>query len=129
MPTCIILVGFGYGIGVGPVPFALMGEILPQKIKNFACGLCLAARYIWIHFVRMNDISFSIFQECYNLFQLEELSYSCIILRTSISICVLCFCPYFKLYHSLLYRTGDKRKVSNWTFFDFWKERDSKKSP
>merc|ERR1711884_347516 len=39
MPTCIILVGFGYGIGVGPVPFALMGEILPQKIKNFACGL------------------------------------------------------------------------------------------
>merc|ERR1711988_1461450 len=50
MPTCIILVGFGYGIGVGPVPFALMGEILPQKIKNFACGLCLAARNVTTFF-------------------------------------------------------------------------------
>ena len=44
MPTCIIMCGFGYGIGVGPVPFALLGEILPQKIKNFACAVILAAR-------------------------------------------------------------------------------------
>ena len=124
MPTCIILVGFGYGIGVGPVPFALMGEILPQKIKNFACGLCLAVRYILVDKIsyQMNEchfISCLTFQECYNLFQFEEFPYSCIIIWTSISFCVLCLCPYIQLYRSLLRCTGDERKVPYGTFFDF----------
>ena len=46
LPVSVIFVGFGYGIGVGPVPFALMGEILPQTIKQFACAFVLAIRYV-----------------------------------------------------------------------------------
>ena len=44
LPIFIILAGFGYGIGVGPVPFALMGEVLPAKVKAFACAILLAFR-------------------------------------------------------------------------------------
>ena len=45
LPIFVILAGFGYGIGVGPVPFALMGEVLPAKVKAFACAILLAFRY------------------------------------------------------------------------------------
>ena len=45
LPVSVIFVGFGYGIGVGPVPFALMGEILPQTIKQFACAFVLSIRF------------------------------------------------------------------------------------
>lgn len=44
LPICVILAGLGYGIGVGPVPFALMGEVLPAKVKAFACAILLAMR-------------------------------------------------------------------------------------
>ena len=48
LPIFVILAGFGYGIGVGPVPFALMGEVLPAKVKAFACAILLAFRYFEI---------------------------------------------------------------------------------
>ena len=48
LPIFVILAGFGYGIGVGPVPFALMGEVLPAKVKAFACAILLAFRYLKI---------------------------------------------------------------------------------
>ena len=44
LPICVILAGLGYGIGVGLVPFALMGEVLPAKVKAFACAILLAFR-------------------------------------------------------------------------------------
>ena len=44
-PVCIILAGLSFGLGVGPVPFALLGEVLPQKIKAPASALILTLRY------------------------------------------------------------------------------------
>lgn len=44
MPICVISVGLGYGLGVGPVLFALLGEILPQRIKSLACSIILSGR-------------------------------------------------------------------------------------
>ena len=41
MPTCVILVFVFYGIGVGPVTFALLGEVLPLKVKSFATSIIL----------------------------------------------------------------------------------------
>ena len=44
-PICIVLSGLCYGLGVGPVPFALLGEVLPQKIKAVASSTILTLRY------------------------------------------------------------------------------------
>ena len=41
MPTCVILVFVFYRIGVGPVTFALLGEVLPLKVKSFATSIIL----------------------------------------------------------------------------------------
>ena len=41
MPTCVILVFVFYGLGVGPVTFALLGEVLPLKVKSFATSIIL----------------------------------------------------------------------------------------
>ena len=44
LPVCVVLCGLFYGLGVGPVPFALLGEVLPQRIKAVASSLILTAR-------------------------------------------------------------------------------------
>ena len=44
LPICVISAGLAYGLGIGPVLFSLLGEILPQKIKSFACSLILSSR-------------------------------------------------------------------------------------
>ena len=44
LPICVVLCGLFYGLGVGPVPFALLGEVLPQRIKAVASSLILTAR-------------------------------------------------------------------------------------
>ena len=41
MPACVILVFVFYGLGVGPVTFALLGEVLPLKVKSFATSIIL----------------------------------------------------------------------------------------
>ena len=42
---CVLLLGFGYGAGVGPVPYTLTGELFPQQYKSFGCSFCIAMRY------------------------------------------------------------------------------------
>ena len=44
LPICVICTGLAYGLGVGPVLFSLLGEILPQKVKSVACSLILSVR-------------------------------------------------------------------------------------
>ena len=44
LPICVICAGFAYAVGVGPVLFALLGEVLPQRIKSLACAVILSAR-------------------------------------------------------------------------------------
>ena len=41
MPLCVILVFVFYGLGVGPVTFALLGEVLPLKVKSVATSIIL----------------------------------------------------------------------------------------
>ena len=70
LPIFVILAGFGYGIGVGPVPFALMGEVLPAKVKAFACAILLAFRYLKIEiFTNISKISCISLQKCGDFFQ------------------------------------------------------------
>lgn len=45
LPLFVILACFGYGIGIGPIPFALLGEILPQNMKAMASALVLTTRH------------------------------------------------------------------------------------
>ena len=44
LPICVICTGLGYGLGMGPVLFALLGEVLPQKVKTLACSIILSLR-------------------------------------------------------------------------------------
>ena len=44
LPICVISAGLAYGLGIGPVLFSLLGEILPQKIKSFAVSMILSGR-------------------------------------------------------------------------------------
>jgi len=44
LPVCVICTGLAYGLGLGPVLFALLGEVLPPKIKGLACALVLTTR-------------------------------------------------------------------------------------
>ena len=46
LPTCMIIACFSYGLGVGPIPFALLGEIVPQRIKAVASALVLTTRHL-----------------------------------------------------------------------------------
>ena len=41
LPLTVITTAFGYGIGVGPVPYSLLGEILPLKIKSIATAIIM----------------------------------------------------------------------------------------
>lgn len=43
-PLCVILSGLSYGLGIGAVPFALLGEVLPQRVKAVASAFILTSR-------------------------------------------------------------------------------------
>ena len=45
-PLCFISIALAFGLGVGPIPNALMGEILPIRIKSLATAIVMAVRYI-----------------------------------------------------------------------------------
>ena len=60
MPICVMCCSFGYGLGVGPVTFALLGEILPLKVKSVATSIVIFLKYIYIYFPYFsNQITFS----------------------------------------------------------------------
>ena len=40
----VICTTLGYGLGVGPVPMALLGEILPLRIKSVATAIILTLK-------------------------------------------------------------------------------------
>jgi len=42
--TGVVLAGVSYGAGVGSVPYALMSEIFPQRMKSLGLGLALSAK-------------------------------------------------------------------------------------
>ena len=44
MPLSVVLVVLAYGLGVGPVPNALLGEMLPLKIKSFAIAIIMSLK-------------------------------------------------------------------------------------
>ena len=46
LPISVICATLGYGLGVGPVLFALLGEILPLKIKSMATAIIVSLRYV-----------------------------------------------------------------------------------
>ncbi len=45
-PLCVVLATFFYGLGIGPVCFALLGELFPIRAKAFCSGIVVAMRYI-----------------------------------------------------------------------------------
>ena len=61
MPICIISSCFGYGLGVGSVPTALLGEIIPMKIKSVAVSIILCLKFSIISVIT------KIFPACVNL--------------------------------------------------------------
>ena len=44
LPLCTICTSFGYGLGVGPVLHALLGEVLPLKIKSVATAIIMSIK-------------------------------------------------------------------------------------
>ena len=44
LPACIIVCALGYGLGLGPVLFSLLGEIISPKIKSVACAMIMSLR-------------------------------------------------------------------------------------
>ena len=44
LPLSVITTAFGYSIGLGPVPLALLGEILPLKIKSLATAIIMTMK-------------------------------------------------------------------------------------
>jgi len=48
MPICVMCCSFGYGLGVGPVTFALLGEILPLKVKSVATSIVIFLKFVVI---------------------------------------------------------------------------------
>ena len=44
LPISVIFTVFAYGLGVGPVPNALLGEMLPLKIKSFAIAIIMSLK-------------------------------------------------------------------------------------
>ena len=46
MPICVFGTEFAFGLGVGPVPMALLGEILPLKIKSVATAVIIFLKYV-----------------------------------------------------------------------------------
>ena len=43
----VILAGLGYGTGVGPLPFILMTEVFPQKMKSAGLAIALSAKSLF----------------------------------------------------------------------------------
>ena len=43
-PLCMVLASFSYGLGVGAVPFALVGELFPVKARAFSSGIVVGFR-------------------------------------------------------------------------------------
>lgn len=43
-PVAVIVGALGYGCGVGPVVYALIGEIFPPRVKGICVSLCLSCR-------------------------------------------------------------------------------------
>ena len=46
LPTSVICTALAYGLGVAPVLFALLGEILPLSIKSWAIAIIMSMRYL-----------------------------------------------------------------------------------
>ena len=44
LPMSIITTAFGYGVGLGPVPHALLGELLPLKIKSIGTAVIMTLK-------------------------------------------------------------------------------------
>jgi len=40
------ILGIVFGVGIGPVPYTLTGELFPQHLKSLGCGICIATRYV-----------------------------------------------------------------------------------
>merc|ERR1712226_329844 len=38
--------GVSFGLGVGCVPYTLSGELFPQNMRSWGCGMALAVRYV-----------------------------------------------------------------------------------
>ena len=41
--TCIYMYVASYGIGLGPVPWTLLGELIPSPVRSIGCSLVVAA--------------------------------------------------------------------------------------
>ena len=59
----LVLLGLLFGLGIGPVPYTLTGELFPQPLKSLGCGIGIAARYAGA-FIQLQVIS-SILNEYY----------------------------------------------------------------
>ncbi|KAF4072538.1 hypothetical protein AMELA_G00264010 [Ameiurus melas] len=47
----IIFIALGYVIGLGPITWLLMSEILPMKVRGFVSGVCVVVSYITTFFL------------------------------------------------------------------------------
>ena len=43
-PLFVIMVGFAYGIGIGPITFALTNEVFPARAKGICGTLAMASK-------------------------------------------------------------------------------------
>ena len=61
LPIFVISSCFAYGLGVGSVPTALLGEIIPLKIRSVAVSIILCLKFSVI------SLTLKIFPSCVNL--------------------------------------------------------------
>ena len=45
LPISVLSIAFSYGLGMGPITNALLGELLPVGIKSIATALIMALKY------------------------------------------------------------------------------------
>ena len=49
LPVCVISSALGYGLGLGPILFSMLGEIFNPKIKGLASAIVMSCRYNTIY--------------------------------------------------------------------------------
>lgn len=48
----LLFFGVVFGLGIGCVPYTLSGELFPQNVRSWGCGMALAVRYV-MQFVQL----------------------------------------------------------------------------
>ena len=67
LPLSAMAIALSYGLGVGPIPNSLLGEVIPLKIKSIATAVIMSLKFI------VMAVNVKIFPVCANLLGLSAI--------------------------------------------------------